>query len=117
MPAAGSTTVLGLLALAGLVRIPLVAELTGLSPAVLQRDDPAWISVAMVSGPLLLVVVVAGSRFLYRRARAVCAAVLEAACFPGQDPLVIMEEPSADAFAMPAQLTGSSKLPGCSSSR
>ncbi|MET8750781.1 M56 family metallopeptidase [Streptomyces sp. NPDC004667] len=99
--AAGSTTVLGLLALAGLVRIPVVARLAELSPAVLQRDDPASVSVAVVAALLLPVVVVAGSRFVYRRVRAVCAAVLEAACFPGQDPLVVLEEPAADAFAMP----------------
>ncbi|MFI6686421.1 M56 family metallopeptidase [Streptomyces sp. NPDC050485] len=99
--AAGSTTVLGLLALAGLVRIPSVAELAHLSPAVLHRDDPAQTSVAVVAGLLLLVVVTVGSRFLYRRVRAVCAAVLEAACFPGQDPLVVMDEVTADAFAMP----------------
>ncbi|MET8405366.1 M56 family metallopeptidase [Streptomyces sp900116325] len=99
--AAGSTTVLGLLSLAGLVRIPLVAELAHLSPEVLQHDDPARTSVAVLAALLLVVVVVVGSRYLYRRVRAVCAAVLESACFPGQDPLVVMEEPAADAFAMP----------------
>ncbi|MEU6754885.1 M56 family metallopeptidase [Streptomyces sp. NPDC046685] len=99
--AAGSTTVLGLLALAGLVRIPLVAQLAHLSPAVLERDDPAWISVAVVAALLLLAVIAVGSRSLYRRVRAVCAAVLEAACFPGQDALVVLEEQGADAFAMP----------------
>lgn len=50
---------------------------------------------------LLLAVTVVASRFLVRRVRAVCAAVLESACFPGQDPLVVMEESAADAFAMP----------------
>ncbi|MFK0046300.1 M56 family metallopeptidase [Streptomyces sp. NPDC090741] len=99
--AAGSTTVLGLLALAGLVRIPLIARLAELSPAVLQRDDPAWIPVAVVAALLLPAVVTAGSRFAFRRVRAVCAAVLEAACFPGDDPVVVLEERAADAFAMP----------------
>ncbi|WP_328885464.1 M56 family metallopeptidase [Streptomyces sp. NBC_00316] len=99
--AAGSTTVLGLLALAGLVHIPRVAELADLSPAVLGRDDPAWVSVAWFAAAALLAVAVVASRFLVRRVRAVCAAVLASACFPGQDPLVVMEEPAADAFAMP----------------
>ncbi|MFC0843588.1 M56 family metallopeptidase [Streptomyces noboritoensis] len=99
--AAGSTTVLGLLALAGLVRIPLVARLAELSPAVLARDDPARVPVAVVAALLLVAASVAGSRFAYRRVRAVCAAFLEAACFPGQNPLVIVEERAADAFAMP----------------
>lgn len=45
--AAGSTTVLGLIALAGLVRIPRIARLADLSPAVLGRDDPAWVPVAV----------------------------------------------------------------------
>lgn len=99
--AAGSTTVLGLLALAGLVRIPKIARLADLSPAVLGRDDPAWLPVAVPAAVLLLAVTVVASRFLVRRVRAVCAAVLESACFPGQDPLVVMEEPVADAFAMP----------------
>ncbi|MFF3057824.1 M56 family metallopeptidase [Streptomyces sp. NPDC057909] len=99
--AAGSTTVLGLLALAGLVRIPRIARLADLSPAVLGRDDPAWVPVAVPAAVLLLAVTVVASRFLVRRVRAVCAAVLESACFPGQDPLVVMEESAADAFAMP----------------
>lgn len=99
--AAGSTTVLGLLALAGLVRIPRIARLADLSPAVLGRDDPAWLPVSAPAAVLLLAVTVVASRFLVRRVRAVCAAVLESACFPGQDPLVVMEESAADAFAMP----------------
>ncbi|MEV7205339.1 MULTISPECIES: M48 family metalloprotease [unclassified Streptomyces] len=99
--AASSTVVLALLALAGLVRIPLVASLKGYSPDVVAREDPAAWPAALAGAVLLALVVVAAVRLALRRAGALWSAALEAACLPGPDPVVITDDPGADAYAMP----------------
>lgn len=99
--AIGSTAVLGLLTLAAVVRIPLVASAGGFSGQVLGRGDPtAWI-VGLLAAVLLAAAVTAATRMVWRRVRALFTAALEAACFPGSDRLVVLDEPAADAFAMP----------------
>lgn len=99
--ATAGTSVLGLLAFTGLIRIPPIARLAHLSPAAFGPGDLAESALALGAGLLLVAITLAVGRFLYRRVRAVFAAVLEAACFPGDDPLVVLDEPGADAFAMP----------------
>ncbi|MFH9818235.1 M56 family metallopeptidase [Streptomyces sp. NPDC017230] len=99
--AASSTLVLGLLALAGLVRIPLVAALKGYSPEVIARQDPAAWPAALAGAVLLALAVLAAARLTVRRAGALWAAALEAACLPGPDPVVVTDDPGADAYAMP----------------
>ncbi|MFI6148746.1 hypothetical protein [Streptomyces sp. NPDC051109] len=99
--AAGSTTVLGPPALAGPVRIPLIAPLTEPSPAVPQRAGPALVPLAVVAALPLLSVVATGSRFAFRRVRAACAAVLEAPASPERVRWSPWKERAADAFAIP----------------
>ncbi|MEV7544890.1 M56 family metallopeptidase [Streptomyces sp. NPDC089915] len=99
--AASSTLVLGLLALAGLVRIPLVDTLKGYSPEVIARQDPAAWPAALAGAVLLALAVLAAVRLAARRAGALWSAALEAACLPGPGPVVVTDDPGADAYAMP----------------
>ncbi|MET9465713.1 M56 family metallopeptidase [Streptomyces sp. NPDC006544] len=99
--AVSSTAVLGLLALAGLVRIPLVATLKGYSPDVIARQDPAVWPAALAGGVLLALAVLAAARRAARRAGALWSAALEAACLPGPDLAVITDDPGADAYTVP----------------
>lgn len=99
--AASSTVVLGLLALAGLVRIPLVAALKDYSPDVIAREDPAAWPAALAGAVLLTLAAIATVRLTARRAGALWSAALDAACLPGPDPVVITNDRGADAYAMP----------------
>ncbi|MEU8719589.1 Chromate resistance protein ChrB [Streptomyces antimycoticus] len=76
------TISLGLLAATGLIRIPLFAELGHWSSRTAQRDGPAELSVALIAGLLLGGAVVTAGRMLWRRARTLTAAALEAATIP-----------------------------------
>nr|WP_024127061.1 M48 family metalloprotease [Streptomyces sp. F8]AHE39782.1 Peptidase [Streptomyces sp. F8] len=99
--AASSTLVLGLLTLAGLVRIPLVAALKDYSPDVIAREDPAAWPATLAGAILLTLALVASVRLTARRAGALWSAALDSACLPGPDPVVITDDHSADAYAMP----------------
>ncbi|MFC5719426.1 M56 family metallopeptidase [Streptomyces gamaensis] len=99
--AAAGSAALALLALAGAVRIPLVADLGHLSQRIIRRDDPAALSIALLAALLLTVAVAATARMLWRRVRALIGAVTEAACLPGPDQLVVRDDPAAEAFAIP----------------
>ncbi|MFE0680582.1 M48 family metalloprotease [Streptomyces sp. NPDC058961] len=99
--ATSSTLVLGLLALAGLVRIPLVAALKDYSPDVIAREDPAAWPAALAGAILLTLAAIATVRLTARRAGALWSAALDAACMPGADSVVITEDDGADAYAMP----------------
>ncbi|MEW1632938.1 M56 family metallopeptidase [Streptomyces sp. NPDC093801] len=99
--AASSTLVLGLLTLAGLVRIPLVDALKGYAPEVVARQDPAAWPAALAGAALLALAVLAAARLAARRAGALWSAALEAACMPGPGPVVVTDDPGADAYAMP----------------
>ncbi|MEU3312677.1 M56 family metallopeptidase [Streptomyces sp. NPDC006662] len=99
--AASSTLVLGLLALAGLVRIPLVDALKGYAPEVVARQDPAAWPAALAGAALLALAVLAAVRLAARRAGALWSAALEAACLPGPGPVVVTDDPGAQAYAVP----------------
>ncbi|MEV8125437.1 M56 family metallopeptidase [Streptomyces sp. NPDC085944] len=98
---AASTISLGLLAVTGLIRIPLLAGLGHWSASTAQRDDPAELSVALIAGLLLGGAALAAARMLWRRARSLAAAALEAACMPTPNGLVIVDDETPDAFALP----------------
>ncbi|MGW2836384.1 M56 family metallopeptidase [Streptomyces sp. NPDC001493] len=99
--AASSTAALGLLALAGLVRLPLVSALKGYSPQVIAHQDPtAWPATA-VGAVLLAGAAAATLRFAVRRVRALWAAARDAACLPGRDPVVITDDQRAEAYTVP----------------
>ncbi|MFF0125822.1 M56 family metallopeptidase [Streptomyces mirabilis] len=99
--AATGTLSLGLLAATGLVRIPLLAALGHWSAHGAQRDDPTELSVALLASLLLCAAVVTAARMLGRRAHALAAAALDAACMPARDGLVVVDDPAPDAFALP----------------
>jgi hypothetical protein len=99
--AAASTTVLALLAVTGVIRIRLLADLGHWSAHGAQRAAPARLSVALLAGLLLVGAVLAAVRMLWRRARSLADAVLEAACMPTRDDLVVLDDDVPDAFALP----------------
>jgi Zn-dependent protease with chaperone function len=96
-----STACLGLLALAAVVRIPLVTEIGHMSGQVLSRDDPASLSVSVIAGVLLTAVIAAACRAGWLRARALVSAARHARCLPGSGQVVVIPEDAADAYAMP----------------
>jgi Zn-dependent protease with chaperone function len=99
--AGASTVSLALLTLTGLVRIPLVAAVGDISLRIVQRDAPAALSIALVAALLLTAASTAAAHMLWRRIRALVAAATEAAYLPGTGQLVVLEAPTAEAFAVP----------------
>ncbi|MEU3985836.1 M48 family metalloprotease [Streptomyces sp. NPDC026672] len=96
-----TTISLGLLAAAGLVRLPLLAGLGHWSASGARDADPARGAVALAAGPLLVAALVTVARMLWRRARTLTAATLDAACMPAHDGLVVVEDAAPDAYALP----------------
>ncbi len=96
-----TTISLGLLAVTGLIRIPQLADLGHWSSRSAQHNDPTQLSIAPVAGLLLGGAVLAAARMLWRRARALAAAALDAACMPARDGLVVTEDEAPDAYALP----------------
>ncbi|WP_030275384.1 M56 family metallopeptidase [Streptomyces sp. NRRL B-24484] len=101
--AAASTAVLGMLAATGLIRIPLLARLADghWSAHAAQQHDPTSLSVAVLAGTLLVGVTALAGRMLVRRARTLARSMSEAACLPGRDQLVVVDDPAAEAYAVP----------------
>ncbi|WP_037765066.1 M56 family metallopeptidase [Streptomyces sp. 142MFCol3.1] len=99
--AAESTISLGLLAVTGLIRIPQLAGLGHWSAHSAQHDDPAELSVALIAGLLLGGAVLAAARMLWRRARSLASAAVEAACMPTSDGFVVVDDEAPDAYALP----------------
>ncbi|WP_433446066.1 M56 family metallopeptidase [Streptomyces sp. CA-142005] len=98
---AATTISLGLLAVTGLIRIPQLADLGHWSSHRAQHNDPTQLSIALVAGLLLGGAVLAAARMLWRRARTLAAAALDAACMPARDGLVVTEDEAPDAYALP----------------
>ncbi|MGC0317788.1 M56 family metallopeptidase [Kitasatospora acidiphila] len=103
--AGASTAALGMLAVTGLIRFPLLARLSHhhWSAFAAQHHDPAPFSTALLAGALAAAVAVLAGRMLWRRARTLAQAATEAACLPGRDQLVILEDPAAEAYAIPGR--------------
>ncbi|MFF3913096.1 M56 family metallopeptidase [Streptomyces sp. NPDC001852] len=99
--AVASTLSLGLLAVTGLTRVPLIAGPGHWSLSTARRDDPTELSVAVLAGLLLGGALVMAARMLWRRAGSLAAAALDAACMPSRDGLVVVDDPAPDAFALP----------------
>ncbi|WP_089100214.1 M56 family metallopeptidase [Streptomyces hyaluromycini] len=96
-----STTALGLLAVTGLLRIPQLAGLGHWSALSARHHDPARLPVALVAGLLLGCALFTAGRMLWRRARTLAAATLDAACMPARDGTVVVEDDVPDAYALP----------------
>jgi Zn-dependent protease with chaperone function len=102
--AAATATVLSLLVVAGLIKIPLVARLGELSQQVIRRDDAPSMSVALVATVALAAAVAAAVRMTRRRVRALLAAAGQARRLPGTGEVVIMEDDEvAEAFTVPGR--------------
>ncbi|MGW7008525.1 M56 family metallopeptidase [Streptomyces sp. NPDC054933] len=99
--AALSSAALGVLAVAGVVRLPVAAWLGHWSLSTVRAGDPVSKAEAALAAVLLAVAGYAAARMLWRRVRALVAAGFEAACLPGADQLVILEDPAPDAYALP----------------
>lgn len=96
-----TTISLGLLAVAGLIRVPRLAALGHWSAVTAQHDGPTELSVSLVAGLLLGGAVITAARMLLRRARSLATAAWEAACMPARDGLVVLADDAPDAFAVP----------------
>ncbi|MFC1418147.1 M56 family metallopeptidase [Streptacidiphilus cavernicola] len=96
-----SCAALGILATAGLIRLSLAAWAGHWSAATVRAGDPVTWAEAAPAAVLLLVAAFAAARMLTRRVRALLATSAEAACLPGIDQLVILDDPAPDAYALP----------------
>jgi Zn-dependent protease with chaperone function len=101
--ATASSAALALLMVTGLARIPVVAELAHLSAGVVAAGDPTALPVAVAAGLLLMIAAVAAVRMAWRRARTLAMAAKQAACLPGTGPLVVLQDPSPEAFTLPGR--------------
>jgi Zn-dependent protease with chaperone function len=99
--AALSCVALGVLVVAGAVRLPLAALVGDWSLATVRAGDSVSKIEAAVAGGLLVAAAAAGVRMLWRRMRALAAAALEAACLPGPGQLVVVDDTLPDAYALP----------------
>lgn len=99
--ATAGSTALGLLMMTGLARIPLLAALAHLSSRVVAADDPTAWPIAATAGVLWVTAAAAAVWMAWRRARALLMAARQAACLPGTGPLVVLEDPSPEAFTLP----------------
>jgi beta-lactamase regulating signal transducer with metallopeptidase domain len=99
--AAASSAVLGLLALAALVRIPWVDSAGHISRTVISQGDTAAVPVSIVAGALLAVAATAAGRALYRRYQAITQAHRHARSLPGTAQVVLTDNDAADAYTLP----------------
>jgi len=99
--AALSTAILGILVVTAALRLPFIASIGHLSPAVIRREDPASLSAALVAAALLAVATLAAARAGWRRARTLVAAARQARCLPGTEQVVVIPDGAADAYTVP----------------
>ncbi|MEV8524091.1 M56 family metallopeptidase [Streptomyces sp. NPDC052000] len=101
--AAASSLALGLLAITGLIRFPLLAELAHgrWSVQVAQHHDPASLTIGLLAIAVLAAATIAAVRMLCRRLRTLAAAAAEAACMPGPGQVVVVGDAAAEAYAVP----------------
>ncbi|MFG3202080.1 M56 family metallopeptidase [Streptomyces sp. NPDC048192] len=99
--AALSSAALGVLAVAGLVRWSPAARLGNWSSATVRAGDSVTMIEAVAAAVVLTAAAAAGVRMFWRRIRALAAATLEAACLPGHDRLVLVDEDAPEAYALP----------------
>lgn len=99
--AAASGAALGALAATAIGQVPLLAWVGHWSVGVVRRDDPASLSLALAAGLGVSAALVAAIRLLRRRVATILAAARMARCLPGVGQLVILDDPSPDAYAVP----------------
>jgi Zn-dependent protease with chaperone function len=99
--ALASVTVLAMLAASALIAAPAVASLGHLSAAVFSAGDAVPRPVAVAAGALLALAAVAAGRALWQRVTAIAAAHRQARSLPGTGPVVVTDDPAADAYTIP----------------
>ena len=99
--ATASSAVLGLLAIAAAVRIPLVAGVADLSLHALSHTDPASVPLGLAAGALLAAAAVAAAAAAWRRTVALVSAHRQASWLPGAGQVVVVPDDAADAYAAP----------------
>ncbi len=99
--ALASSSVLGLLAMSALIRIPVVDAAGHLSRSVVAHGDGVSIPVAIVAGALLAAAATAVGKVTWRRVRAIARAHRHASGLPGAGEVVVTEDTAADAYTVP----------------
>jgi Zn-dependent protease with chaperone function len=92
---------LGLLAMAALVRLPLLARLGRWSATVVDSGDSTSTAVALIAGVLFGAALLATTVFAVGRTRAFLDAFSHARGLPGSGSLVVTPERAADAYTVP----------------
>lgn len=101
--AATSCGALGLLAIAALVRIPMLAHLGHWSRSVVARGDSTSSAIALAAGILFGAALLAATAFAVDRTRALLTAFSHARALPGRQSLVITQDEAADAYTVPGR--------------
>src|SRR6185437_8762078 len=101
--AATSGAALTLVALAAVIKVPLIAQLGRWSPAIIDRGDPTSTVVAIIAGILLGTALTAVVRFAVRRGQALVEAFRHARGLPGRGQLVVTRDATADAYTVPGR--------------
>jgi Zn-dependent protease with chaperone function len=101
--AACGAIALALLAAAAAVRIPPVASLGHLSPAVLGPDTSYRIAAGLLAGLLLCAAAVTAASCTIGCCRGFAAACREARRLPGRSQAVVLPDPAAAAYALPGR--------------
>ena len=101
--AGASSAVLGLLALAATLRIPLVAAVGDLSLRALSRGDPPSLPLGLAAGALLAAAAAAAARAAWRRTAALVAAHRQARWLPGAGQVAVVSDDAADAYTVPGR--------------
>ena len=99
--AAASGAALAILAATVLGQIPLLAFIGHWSAAVLRRDDPISVSLAIAACLALAAAVGAAVRSAARRVRALAGAAAVARRLPYHGQLAVLDDPDPDAYALP----------------
>lgn len=99
--AATSCGALGLLAMAALVRLPLLARLGHWSSTVVDSGDSTSVTVALIAGVLFGAALLATAVFVVTRTRALIDAFSHARGLPGGGSFVITRDQGADAYTVP----------------
>jgi Zn-dependent protease with chaperone function len=99
--AAASGAALGLLAMAAAMRLPVIDSLGGMSLAAVLRLDPAPLPLGVVAGAFFLTAALAAVRAAWLRTAALIAVRRQARWLSGDGQVAVVQDDSADAYALP----------------
>ncbi len=99
--AAASGAALGLLAMAAAMRLPVIDSLGGMSLAAVLRLDPAPLPLGVIAGAFFLTAALAAVRAAWLRTAALIAVRRQARWLSGDGQVAVVQDDSADAYAVP----------------